>query len=429
MNMININKITALKGDITVPGDKSISHRAVMISSLASGESRIQNLLLGQDCQATLSAFKSMGVSIIPEGNQILITGKGPASLSRPCNTLYLGNSGTTMRLLMGVLAGQKFEAVLTGDASLSQRPMKRVTQPLRAMGAQISGRDDANLAPITIKGTEPLKPINYKTEIASAQVKSSLMLAGLYADGLMSITEPYQSRDHTERMLMAFGADIKQDGLSIFIRGLNNKKLTPQDIEIPGDISSAAFFLVLATLTNGSEIKIDRCGINPTRTGILSVLGDMGAEIIITEEIHGFEPMATLVSKSSRLKAVSIEKKDIPLMIDEIPLIALCATQAEGVTVINGIDELRVKETDRVASILVNLRAFGADIQAEDESLIIKGPTRLKGSCVDSFGDHRIAMMSVIAGAIAEGSTSVSDTDCIGVSFPGFMDILRAII
>ena len=426
--MINIHKLAALKGDITVPGDKSISHRAVMISSLASGKSRIHNLLMGQDCQATLSAFKFMGVSIITEGTQTLVAGKGSRSLSCPYSTLYLGNSGTTMRLLMGVLAGQKFEAVLTGDASLSQRPMKRVTQPLRAMGAQISGRDDANLAPITIKGTEPLKPINYKTEIASAQVKSSLMLAGLYADGLMSITEPYQSRDHTERMLKAFGADIKQDGLSIFIRGLNGKELMPQDIEIPGDISSAAFFLVLGILTKGSEIKIDKCGINPTRTGILSILGDMGADIISAEETHGFEPMATLVSRSSRLKAVKIERKDIPLMIDEIPLIALCATQAEGVTVINGIDELRVKETDRVASILANLRAFGADIQTEGESIIIKGPTRLQGACVNSFNDHRTAMMSVIAGAIAEGSTSVSDTDCIGISFPGFTDILTAL-
>ncbi len=425
MNMITIKKLPPLQGNITVPGDKSISHRAVMISSLASGKSRIRNLLLSQDCQATIRAFQDMGVSIFAKETETLITGKGLRSLLRPAKDLYLGNSGTTMRLLMGVLAGQQFETVLTGDYSLSQRPMKRVSQPLSIMGAQISGRDDANFAPITIRGAKTLKSIDYKTEIASAQVKSSVMLAGLYADGVTSITESYKSRDHTERMLKMFGADIWQEGLSVFIRGLQSAELNPQEIDIPGDISSAAFFLVLGTLAKGSEIKINKCGINPTRTGILSVLHEMGADITITEKTHGFEPTASLVSKNSSLKAVKIEKKNIPSMIDEIPLIALCATQAEGVTVISGINELRFKETDRIVSIETNLKAFGADIQVQEESLIIKGPTRLSGASVDSFGDHRTAMMSVIAGAIAEGNTSVSGTNCMGISFPGFMDTL----
>jgi 3-phosphoshikimate 1-carboxyvinyltransferase len=426
--MITIKKLSSLRGNITVPGDKSISHRAVMISSLALGRSRICNLLMSQDCQSTISAFRDMGVSILTQGGETLITGKGLRSLARPVNDLYLGNSGTTMRLLMGVLAGQQFEVVLTGDHSLSERPMKRVSQPLRIMGARISGRDDANLAPITIKGVKTLKSIDYKSGIASAQVKSSVMLAGLYADGVTSIAEPYKSRDHTERMLKVFGADIKQEGLSVFIQGLQNTELSPQEMVIPGDISSAAFFLVLGILADKSEIKINKCGINPTRAGIIAVLREMGADITITEKNNEFEPTASLVSKSSSLKAVKVEKKNIPSMIDEIPLIALCATQAEGVTVINGIDELRVKETDRVASIETNLKAFGADIQAQEEALIIKGPTRLKGASVNSFGDHRTAMMSIIAGAIAEGNTSVHGTDCIDISFPGFMDALASV-
>jgi 3-phosphoshikimate 1-carboxyvinyltransferase len=427
--MINIEKINLpLRGEISVPGDKSISHRAVMISSLASGESVIHNLLYGQDCQSTINVFRDMGVSILTQGRQTHIKGNGLRGLIKPAKPLYSGNSGTTFRLLLGILAGQEFETVLTGDISLSERPMRRVTQPLGMMGADISGRDNSNLAPIKIKGIKRLRSIDYKTQIASAQVKSSIMLAALYADGVTVITEPCKSRDHTERMLEAFGADISQEGLSVFVKGLHEKQLMPQEINVPGDISSAAFFIALGVLAKDSEIKINGCGINPTRTGFIKALRAMGADIEIADLLKAPEPIASIIVRHSFLRSVDIEKSDIPLMIDEIPLLALCATQAEGITKINGLDELRVKETDRVLSIATNLKAFGADINIEGDSLIIKGPKALKAASVDSFGDHRTAMMSIVAGAIAEGKTSVFNTDCIDISFPGFMDTLMSI-
>jgi 3-phosphoshikimate 1-carboxyvinyltransferase len=427
--MINIENISRpFKGDISVPGDKSISHRAIMISSLASGQGIVKNLLLGQDCRSTIDALKDMGVDISVQAGQACIKGNGLRGLIKPAKPLYIGNSGTTMRLLLGILAGQVFETHLTGDGSLSKRPMKRVTEPLAMMGAQIKGKDNANLAPITIKGLRRLKPIDYKTHVASAQVKSAIMLAALYADGTTKITEPFQSRDHTERMLSVFGVDVSRHGLSVSVKGLDKKELMPQTIEVPGDISSAAFFIALGVSTRGSLIKIKNCGINPTRIGIITALKRMGAEIQVTNNTSDFEPRADIIVRGSCLKAIEIDKEDIPLMIDEIPLIALCATQAQGSTRINGIDELRVKETDRVASILTNLQAFGADIRLENDCLVIQGPLRLKGACVEGFGDHRTAMMSVIAGYIAEGKTSVSDTECIDVSFPGFMDTLLSL-
>jgi 3-phosphoshikimate 1-carboxyvinyltransferase len=426
--MITIKKIPSLRGTIAVPGDKSISHRAVMMASIAKGKSRIKNLLMGQDCQTTISAFKAMGIAISME-KDVIIDGRGLRGLSCPKDILYLGNSGTTMRLLPAILAGQNFEAILTGDSSLSQRPMKRVTRPLKLMGVDITGRENASFAPLGIKGVGTLKPIDYKTEVASAQVKSAIMFAGLYADGNTTITEPYKSRDHTEKIFELFGVSIKQEGLSVSVKGMGIKEFDPHDIHIPGDISSAAFFIALGVLSEDAEINIDDCGLNPTRTGIIGILKNMGADIDIVYEKKDFEPKGKIVVKSSTLKAVTVKKEDIPLVIDEIPLIALCATQAEGITIIEGIAELRVKETDRVNAIMTNLNALGASIQTEGDNLIIKGPVKLKGVPLESFGDHRIAMMSVIAGAIAEGDTTVSSTDCIDVSFPGFKYMLNNII
>lgn len=426
--MIHIEKIPLLRGDISVSGDKSISHRAVMISSIAKGDSLIKNILQGEDCLATVDAFKNLGISIDaqPDGS-IVVKGKGLRGLSMPDKSLYLGNSGTSMRLLLGILSGQDFDTVLTGDPSLSKRPMKRVTQPLMLMGAEIKGRDNANFAPITICGSQ-LKAISHKSSIASAQVKSSIIFAGLYTHGKTTVTEPYKSRDHTERMLSLFGANISEEGLSVSIEGLGDKELRPQQIDVPSDISSAAFFIALATITKDAKINITKCGINPARTGIISVLKDMGADIELVNKSEGFEPIADIIVRSSSLKATRVLKEQVPSLIDEIPLIALCATQAEGVTLIDGIGELRVKETDRVNSILTILKAFGADIEVEEDTFIIKGPKRLKGASVESFGDHRSAMMSIIAGCIAAGKTTVSDTDCIATSFPNFMAILKTL-
>lgn len=425
MSSIKIKTISRLRGKISPPGDKSISHRAIMISSIAKGKSSISNLLGGLDCAATTDAFRKMGISIeLAKDKTGTIEGKGLRGLKEPDSVLYLGNSATTMRLLLGILAGQDFKATLSGDESLSKRPMKRVTYPLRLMGANIEGIDDANLTPLTIRGGD-LKPIEYKTPVASAQVKSAIIFAGLYADGVTKVTQPHKSRDHTERMLKLFNAELKQEGFSVSVRGLAGSELTPQSIVIPGDISSAAFFITLGVLCKDSEITITSCGINPTRTGILKVLERMGASIEIVNERKDFEPCADIVARSSSLKATKVTEGEIPLLIDEVPLIALCATQAEGTTIIEGLKELRVKETDRVNSIVTNLKAMGADITAEGDDIIISGPTKLKGATVESFNDHRTAMMLTIAGCIAKGNTMVNNTECIATSFPDFMDRL----
>ena len=426
--MINIEKIPVLRGDIAVSGDKSISHRAVMISSIAKGESLLRNILDGEDCRVTIDAFRRMGISVdVQADGNVIVKGKGLRGLKRSEGSLYLGNSGTSMRLLLGILSGQDFKSVLTGDPSLSKRPMKRVTHPLMLMGSSIEGADNANFAPLTICGGQ-LKSLSYKSPIASAQVKSSIMFAGLYADGKTMITEPYKSRDHTERMLLLFGVDVSEEGLSVSIEGSGHKELGPREIDIPADISSAAFFITLAAIAKDAEIKIKRCGINPTRAGIINVLIDMGADIEMVNKSGDSEPIADIIVKSSDLEATRVLKEQIPSLIDEIPMIALCATQAEGTTFIEGIGELRVKETDRVHSIMTNLKAFGADIVVEEDTFIIKGPKRLQGASVDSFYDHRTAMMSIIAGCIAEDKTRVSDTDCIATSFPDFMNILKAL-
>ncbi|MFH1867557.1 MAG: 3-phosphoshikimate 1-carboxyvinyltransferase [Candidatus Omnitrophota bacterium] len=426
MKLQNLNN---LRGNVSLPGDKSVSHRALMISSIAKGVSYVSNLLDGLDCDATADAFRQLGISIEAKGDRVTaIHGKGLRGLKVPDSDLYLGNSGTTMRLILGILAGQDFKATLTGDESLSKRPMKRVTQPLRRMGADIVGVDDANLAPITIKGGR-LRGINHNSNVASAQVKSSVILAGLYADGITRVAEPHKSRDHTERMLKLFGAELEEEDLFVSVKGIaQGAELAPQSIKIPGDISSAAFFIALGVLTKGSELTLLSCGINPTRDGILKVLDKMGADIELTNPGRDYEPTADIVVRSSKLRAADIFNQEIPLLIDEIPIIALCATQAEGTTTIEGVSELRVKETDRVNSIVSNLHKMGADIRAENDNIVIKGPSKLKAAEVESFHDHRTAMMLAIAGCIADGTTIVNNTDCIATSFPAFMDTLKGL-
>ncbi|MFH1856890.1 MAG: 3-phosphoshikimate 1-carboxyvinyltransferase [Candidatus Omnitrophota bacterium] len=427
MKKMEVKKSGALKGTISVPADKSVSHRAVMLSSLAEGKTHIKNFLLSEDCLHTLKAFESMGISSSLTGADLEIEGKGIYGLKKPKGNLYVGNSGTTIRLMLGILSAQNFETVLEGDPSLNNRPMRRVIAPLRMMGADISARED-NFAPIIVKGV-PLKAISYKPEIASAQVKSAVLLAGLYAKGVTDVYEKIETRDHSERMLKLFSADIKKEGLKVSIS--SSKLISPGVIEIPADFSSAAFFIAAAVIVPDSEIVIKQVGINPGRTGFLKVLYSMGAciELENQKEVSG-EPRADMRIKFKRpLKGVNIDARDIPAMIDELPIMMIVAAQAQGETFIKGAGELRVKETDRINSMVVNLKKMGADIKVIENDILIKGPVALKGAVIDSFGDHRTAMSFAVAGLIAEGKTIINDTECIQTSFPGFQDILESII
>ncbi|MFH1239184.1 MAG: 3-phosphoshikimate 1-carboxyvinyltransferase [bacterium] len=423
---MSVPSIKKLKGTIQMPGDKSISHRAIILGAIAEGKTRIKGFLRGEDCLNTIKIFRQLGIDIeenSPAG--IVIKGKGLHGLSKPASFLDAGNSGTTLRLVSGILAGQNFTSTITGDKSLSARPMKRIIAPLREMGAVIEARED-NFAPLVITGGE-LKGINYVSQVASAQVKSCLLLAGLYSRGETTVTEPVKSRDHTERMLKYFGIEIKEKGLTVGVK--NPARLTGQAITVPGDISSAAFFVIGAILLPDSRITIKNIGLNPTRTGILTVLKQMGAKIIIeNEKTDGDEPVGDLIVKAGALKGVKITGGLIPFLIDEIPILAVAATQAEGATEISGAGELRVKETDRIKAISSQLALMGARIEEKEDGMIIYGGTRLKGGCVNSFGDHRMAMSLVIAGLLAEGKTTVKNTECISTSLPGFMDILKQI-
>ncbi len=426
---IKIKSVKRLKGEIKVPGDKSISHRAVMIGSLAKGVTEIEGFLNSEDCLSTVRAFRAMGVCIEEgwDGSRLTIEGRGLKGLSKPEHVLDVGNSGTTMRLLLGILAGQDFPVVLTGDDSLVERPMKRVTEPLRKMGALISGRDAGNLAPLTIRGGQ-LKAIKYKSPIPSAQVKSALLLAGLYAEGETVITEPAKSRDHTERMLKLFGAEVEVDGLTVKVK--SGPVLTARKITVPGDISSASFFMVAAAMFPGSDITITGVGVNPTRKAILEVLREMGAKIKISPVKNAlFEPIADINVKGDKLRPINLDGEIIPRLIDEIPIIAVAAALAEGVSQIRGASELRVKETDRIKALSVNLAKLGVKVEEVPDGLIIRGGSPLQGIEVDSFGDHRLAMAMVVAGLSARGETTVLNTDCINTSFPGFMDTLKKVM
>ncbi len=432
MDSIELNKAKRFKGEFSPPPDKSISHRAVIFSSLSKGKSVIKNFLRSEDTISTLNAFRKLGVEIEEvkgdEGafsEDIIINGNGFYGLKEPLNIIDCGNSGTTIRLLSGVLSGNPFFSVLTGDESLRKRPMARVINPLRQMGAEIIARDENRYPPIAIKGRR-LNAIKYTMPVASAQVKSALLLAGLYADGETEITEPVKSRDHTERMLPAFGAEISVDGLRITIKG--GTELKAIDIHVPGDFSSAAFFLAAALLMRDSDVTIKDVGINPTRIGFISVLKEMGAVIeIINIRSAYIEPVADIHCRGgAELKAVTIEKDQIPALIDEFPILCVAATQAAGITTIRGAEELRVKESDRIKTMANELRKMGAEIKEFEDGLSIRGKAALKGASVESYGDHRIAMAMAIAALVADGKTTINGVSSVNISFPGFFEILR---
>lgn len=419
-----------MQGELTTPPDKSISHRAVMFSSLAEGKSIVRNFLHAEDPLRTLEAFKQMGVAVEAHNtdsvdNEIIITSNGLHSLKDPGAPIYCGNSGTTMRLLSGVLSGQPFPTKLTGDASLTGRPMKRVIEPLSRMGSVIESAK-GGFPPLTIRGGE-LKPITYNSPVASAQVKSAILLAGLYCNGQTTVIEPGKSRDHTERMLKACGADIIVNGLEVSIRGA--ERLSPFDMTVPGDLSSAAFFIVAGLIIPESELLIRNVGINPSRTGIIEILRAMNADIRLQNkrEVSG-EPVADIYVRHSQLNGTDIDGEMLLKAIDEFPILCVAAAKARGNTKISGAQELRVKESDRIASMAAELKKMDVMVEEFEDGLTIEGREDLKPARTASYGDHRIAMSMIIAGLTARGETVVSDTDCVNTSFPGFMELIRSL-
>ncbi|MBI4744493.1 MAG: 3-phosphoshikimate 1-carboxyvinyltransferase [Actinobacteria bacterium] len=425
---LKVSKCKNFSGVIEVPGDKSISHRAVIISSLAQGESRIKNFLNAGDCISTLNCLEEIGIKIERlEETEIVVRGVGFYGFQKPAKTLDVGNSGTTIRMLPAILAAQNFTSVITGDESIKRRPMDRIIEPLKLMGADIQGTGKENLAPLTIKG-EKLKGINYTTPVPSAQVKSAILLAGLLAEGQTTVNEQYLSRDHTEKMLVSIGAEIKIDKTSTMVIG--KSPFNGQEILVPGDISSAAFFIVAGLIIPDSEITIKNVGINPTRIGFLEVLKQMGAQIKQENwQLKNGEPRADLIIKSSRLNGITIEGEIIPRLIDEIPILAVAAALANGTTIIKDAKELRVKETDRIKAIYNELKKMGAEIEEKEDGFIVEGPAKLKGAVCESYNDHRIAMAMSIAGLAAEGETIINNTVCINISFPNFEEILNLCI
>ncbi|MGM7721929.1 3-phosphoshikimate 1-carboxyvinyltransferase [Metabacillus sp. Hm71] len=424
-DVLKLSKVTSLAGTIEVPGDKSISHRAVMFGAMANGKTEIKNFLMGADCLSTVSCFRKMGVSIDIQEGLVTVEGKGLEGLKEPSEILDVGNSGTTTRLMMGILAGANFHSCIIGDESIARRPMSRVTKPLRMMGAKIDGREDGQYTPLAIRGTS-LKGIHYESPVASAQVKSAVLLAGLQTNlEETTVTEPHKSRDHTERMLRAFGVEVNEDERSATVKG--GQRLKATNIFVPGDISSAAFFLVAGAIVPNSEILLKNVGINPTRTGILDVLKMMGATIeIIPQQDQTFEPIADILIKTSTLKGTTISGDLIPKLIDEIPVIALLATQAEGETIIKDASELKVKETNRIDTVVGELSKIGATIKATDDGMVITGKTKLTGNAaVSSHGDHRIGMMLAIASCITDEPIELHDSNAIGVSYPSFFEHL----
>ncbi|GER93063.1 3-phosphoshikimate 1-carboxyvinyltransferase [hot springs metagenome] len=472
MNQIKLYKAKSLRGEITPPPDKSITHRAIMFTSLADGKSIIRNPLLAEDPVSTMNAMRALGVTIEAEGlrlkaegsgqkikNQnnfglqpaaLIVHGKGLHGLREPFDVINCGNSGTTARLISGILAGNPFFSVLTGDDSLKQRPMARVINPLRKMGARIMARHDDKYLPMAIKGGG-LKAIRYEMPVASAQVKSCLILAGLYAEGTTEIIEPQKSRDHTERMLRAMGAEIKAGEEVKRLRGEEEKlypihpfnhsplhpfttsvsltsNLKPFDITVPGDFSSAAFFIVGALIVPHSEVLIRNVVLNPTRTGLLDVIKEMGSDLEIDNirDVSG-EPVGDIYVKTAdSLKAVKIARERIPSLIDEFPVLCILATQADGITEIRGAEELRIKESDRIKAMATQLKKLGIELEEYPDGIAIKGKTSLKGAIVESYHDHRIAMSLAIAALVAEGVTTIDNASCVDISFPGFFEELK---
>ena len=416
---MKFRKTEALKGEVTIPGDKSISHRAVMLGAISRGTTRITNFLRGADCLSTIACFRKMGISIEEFPEEILVHGNGLHGLHAPTDILDVGNSGTTARLISGILAGQSFESTLTGDASICRRPMKRIITPRSMMGADVKSLRENGCAPLAIRGSR-LQGIHYESPVASAQVKSCVLLAGLYADKETSVTEPYVSRDHSERILASFGADIKTENCTVTIQP--EPKLTGQDVAVPGDISSAAYFIAAALLVPGSELLIKNVGINPTRDGILGVCRRMGADIaILNKREHGREPVADLLVRHSALKGTVIEGAEIPTLIDELPVLAVLAAFAEGRTVIRDAQELKVKESNRLDILVHHLSAMGADVTGTEDGMIIRGGRPLHGAVLESHLDHRIAMSFAVAGIAAKGETEILQADCVDISYPGF--------
>lgn len=418
----------ALKGTVSVPGDKSISHRSIMFGAISDGLTEVTGFLQGADCLSTISCFRKLGIEIENLPDRVLVHGKGLHGLKAPDSMLDTGNSGTTTRLISGILAGQPFCTTLTGDASIQKRPMGRIFRPLSQMGASFQSRYGNDCAPFTITGGN-LHGIHYNSPVASAQVKSAVLLAGLYASGTTSVTEPQLSRNHTELMLRGFGADITCSGLTASIEP--DPVLKGQKIAVPGDISSAAYFIAAGLLIPGSEILIQNVGVNPTRDGILKVALEMGANItLLNERTVSGEPVADILVRSCSLNAVTVEGDIIPALIDEIPVIAVMAAFADGTTVIRDAQELKVKESDRIAVVTENLTAMGADIEPTDDGMIIRGGKPLHGACIHTHLDHRIAMAFTIAGMCAEGETIFSDEDarCVDISYPGFFTDLHSL-
>ncbi|MBF0458571.1 MAG: 3-phosphoshikimate 1-carboxyvinyltransferase [Nitrospirae bacterium] len=426
MTSETLKKAGPFKGQIIPPPDKSISHRAVFFSSLAYGKSEVRNYLKAGDIYSTINAFRMLGVNIEEAQGNLLITGEGLYGLKEPKDVIDCGNSGTTARLLCGVLAGCKFNSSLIGDESLSGRPMGRVIEPLKKMGANISAKND-NYFPLSITGGL-LRAIKYKMPVASAQLKSAIILAGLFADGETVIEELIKSRDHTERMLQSYGAKMYVEKLKITVTGPINR-LTPCDITVPCDISSAAFFVAGALMVEKSELLIKDVGLNPTRAGFIDVLKKMGADVeILDERMVSGEPTGNLLCKyTNNLKPITLAKEDIPSLIDEFPILCVLATRASGVTEIRGAGELRVKESDRIKAIVTELRKMGAKIEEYEDGVAIEGPVTLKGSNqLQSYGDHRIAMALSIAAISAEGESVINGTDAVGISYPEFYDELK---
>ena len=415
-----------LSGRLRVPGDKSISHRSIMLGALAKGTTHVTGFLDGEDCVATVDAFRAMGVVIDgPDRGKVTIRGVGLKGLRAPAIPLYLGNSGTSMRLLSGLMAGQNFNARLTGDASLSSRPMRRVTEPLSTMGACISADDDGT-PPLLIEGGQALKGIHYDMPVASAQVKSSLLLAGLYAEGETCVTEPAPTRDHTERMLQGFGYSVSREGSTVCLQGGGQLKAT--DIDVPADISSAAFFLVAASIAADSDLMLEHVGINPTRTGVIEILRLMGADIVLHNERDvGGELVADIQVRSASLKGIDIPEALVPLAIDEFPVLFVAAACAEGTTRLSGAEELRVKESDRIQVMADGLMSCGVQAEALPDGMVIEGGV-LGGGEVYAQGDHRIAMAFAVAGLRADSSITIHDCRHVNTSFPGFVEACQAV-
>lgn len=420
---MKFNQIHGLHGEVTVPGDKSISHRSVMFGSLAKGTTRITGFLQGVDCLSTISCFQKMGVSIENLGGTVLVHGNGLHGLKAPDQVLDCGNSGTTTRLISGILSAQDFSVTLTGDASIQKRPMKRIMEPLRQMGADITSINGNGCAPLAIHG-KSLHGIHYPSPVASAQVKSSILLAGLYAEGETSVTEPSLSRNHTELMLKEFGADVRTEGTTAIIRPAN--ELFSQEISVPGDISSAAFFLAAGLMIPNSEILIRNVGINPTRDGMIRVCQAMGGDLTLSPVQKSGEPVADILVRSGSLHGIDIHGDIIPTLIDELPMIAAMACFAEGDTIIRDAAELKVKESNRIAVMTENLQRMGADVEETEDGMIIHGGKPLHGAVIDSHLDHRIAMTFAITAGLADGETEILGAECVNISYPGFYQDLK---